>query len=156
MEWYFCGEYYNTLDDKGRIAFPSKLRTSLEAEELWITKGIGGDPSLVIYPPEEWEKTVKELGEHLNLYSSKARRIYRMFVAPAQKIAIDKSGRIAVPQSLREYASLKKDCVFLGMDKVIELWDVNTFNDYQVASDDDKDIFEELSTIIGNSEKDVM
>ena len=44
-----------------------------------------------------------------------------MFIAPAQKITIDKGGRIAIPQSLREYAKLDKDCVFLGMNNIIEL-----------------------------------
>ena len=148
MEWFFCGEYYNTLDDKGRIAFPSRLKTVLEEDEIWITKGMGGDKALVLYPAAEWEKTLKEIEKHSNIYSAKTRRLYRMFIAPAQKITIDKNKRIAIPQSLREYASLKKECVFLGMNKIIELWDVETFNNYQNASEDDKDIFEEFSRLL--------
>lgn len=151
MEWYFCGEYYNTLDDKGRIVFPAKLRTVLNGDDIWITKGLGGDKSLVLYPPAEWEKTLKEIETNLNIYSAKTRRLYRMFVAPAQKITIDKNGRLAIPQSLREYSGLKKECVFLGMNRIIELWDVSTFSEYHQASDDDQNIFEELSMILKDS-----
>ncbi|MCG8572888.1 MAG: division/cell wall cluster transcriptional repressor MraZ [Spirochaetes bacterium] len=151
MEWFFCGEYFNTLDEKGRIAFPSKLRSVLDGEELWITKGMGGDRSLLLYSPEEWEKTIKEIESHSNIYSANTRRLYRMFIAPAQKVSIDKNGRIAVPQSLREYAGLKKDCVFLGMNRMIELWDADAFTDYQQASEDDSNIFEDLSKMIDGS-----
>ena len=64
-------------------------------------------------------------------------------------VFIDKNGRIAIPQSLREYAGLKKECVFLGMNTVIELWDVDTFkSEEDKASGLGSDIFEEL----GNSE----
>lgn len=147
MEWGFCGEYYNTMDDKGRIAFPSKLKSELTADEVWITKGIGGDKALVIYSIEEWNKTLKELETFLSIYNSDTRKFYRMFVAPAQKVSIDKNGRIAIPQSLREYASLEKECVFLGMNKIIELWNADIFNDYNNASDFNSDIFLELDKI---------
>lgn len=144
MEWGFCGEYYNTLDDKGRIAFPAKLKSELSCDEVWITKGIGGDKALVIYTVEEWERTLKELESFLSIYNPDTRKFYRMFVAPAQKIAIDKNGRLAIPQSLREYAGLEKECVFLGMNKMIELWNVREFEQYNNASEFNANIFAEL------------
>lgn len=131
MAGYFTGEYYNTLDEKGRIAFPSKLRSNLNGDVIWITKGLGGDRSLLIYSPEDWERTVNELKEKLSIYNANTRWFYRKFISPAREIQIDKNGRIAIPQSLREYALLKKECVFLGMNSVIELWDLDTFNTEQ-------------------------
>ena len=112
MDWGFCGEFYNTMDEKGRIAFPSKLKNEIQGDELWVTKGIGGDKSLVIYTPDEWKRTLKEFELKLSIYNPETRKFYRTFVAPAQKVAIDKSGRIQIPLSLREYAKLEKDCVF--------------------------------------------
>jgi MraZ protein len=146
MEDYFSGEYYNTLDEKGRIAFPAKLRTILKNDTIWVTKGMGKDKSLLIYSTELWEKTLKELNDKLSIYNEKTRWMYRRFISPAREIVIDKNGRIAIPQSLREYADLKKECVFLGMNSVIELWDVETLkNEGENAVEAGFDIFEELS-----------
>lgn len=147
MEWGFCGEYYNTLDDKGRIAFPSKLKSILIEEEVWVTKGMGGEKALLIYTLEEWEKTLKEFEELLSIYNPDTRKFYRMFIAPAQKISIDKNGRMQIPQSLREYAGLEKDCIFLGMNSMIELWDVKNFDEFNNASEFNTNIFLELDKI---------
>ena len=146
MEDYFSGEYYNTLDEKGRIAFPAKLRMILKNDTIGVTKGMGKDKSLLIDSTELWEKTLKELKEKLSIYNEKTRWMYRRFISPAREIIIDKNGRIAIPQSLREYSNLKKECVFLGMNTVIELWDVETLkNEGENAVEAGYDIFEELS-----------
>lgn len=148
MENYFSGEYYNTLDEKGRIAFPSKLQTNLEENSIWITKGMGNDRSLLIYSSKEWEKTVKDFERRLSIYNNDTRWLYRRFISPAQEISIDKNGRIAIPQSLREYSGLKKDCVFLGMGSVVELWDVEIYKDAELkASESGINIFEELGKL---------
>ncbi len=148
MSEYFSGEYYNTLDEKGRIAFPAKMRSILKNDIIWITKGMGKDKSLLIYSPENWEKTVSELKEKLSIYNEKTRWLYRKFISPAREVIIDKNGRIAIPQSLRDYAELKKECVFLGMNTVIELWDVDIFNsENQKAENVGIEIFEELGKL---------
>ncbi len=148
MKNYFYGEYLNTLDEKGRIAFPSKLREILGGEVIWITKGMDNDKSLMIYSPEEWERMLNDLDGKINIYNRDSRWLYRKFIAPAREIVIDKNGRIAIPHSLREYANLKKDCVFLGMNKVIELWDVDTFNNEDSkASESGINSFEELGKL---------
>ena len=154
MKGYFFGEYYNTLDDKGRIAFPSKLKEILSGDVIWMTKGMDNDKTLLIYSPEEWEKTIKDIESKLNIYQSDARWLYRKFISPAREITIDKNGRIAIPQSLRDHASLKKDCVFLGMNKIIELWDLDTFkNEDLIASESGINSFEELGKIASYSSR---
>ena len=148
MDEYFSGEYCNTLDEKGRIAFPAKLRSTLIGDLIWITKGMGKDKSLLIYSPKNWDKTVKELKDKLSIYNENTRWLYRRFISPAREVTIDKNGRIAIPQSLREYANLKKDCIFLGMNTVIELWDVETFASEEKKADEiGIDIFEELGKL---------
>lgn len=145
---YFSGEYYNTLDDKGRIAFPSKLKTNLSGDSIWITKGMGNDRTLLIFSPEEWEKTAADFEKRLSIYNSDTRWLYRRFISPAQEVSIDKNGRIFIPQSLRDYAGLKKDCVFLGMGSVAELWDVEIYKEADLkASEAGINIFEELGKI---------
>lgn len=156
MNKYFSGEYFNTLDEKGRIAFPSKLKEILNCDTVWITKGMDNDQCLLIYSPEEWIRIIKELETKINFYSRESRWLYRRFISPAREIVIDKNGRIAIPQSLREYAQLKKDCVFLGMNKVIELWDVEIFNNEEKkASEHYINSFEKLSNLTEHFSKEL-
>jgi MraZ protein len=148
MNEFFSGEYFNTLDEKGRIAFPAKLRSSLENDMIIITKGMGEDKSLLIYSPAEWEKTITELKAKLSIYNEKTRWLYRKFISPARDVQIDKNGRIAIPQALREHANLKKECVFLGMNTIIELWDVETYTaENEKAGRSGSDLFEELGKL---------
>ena len=63
-------------------------------------------------------------------FSEQNRIIMRRFIAPAQEIEFDKSGRLSIPQSLREFAGLEKDCVFLGEQRFVELWNAASYESY--------------------------
>ena len=68
--------------------------------------------------------------ESTSLFAARARLVQRRIIAPAQEVEVDKLGRIAIPQSLREFASLAKDCVILGISKYIEIWDAEAYRRY--------------------------
>ena len=123
------GEYKNTLDDKGRFLFPAKLRSALSSNVLIVTQAIV-DRRLWLFTPEEWEKISSKLMDNASPFSAKNRLIMRSFISPAQEIEFDKAGRLSIPQSLREYASLSKDCIVLGVNKYLELWDSSSYNAY--------------------------
>ena len=123
------GEYKNTLDDKGRFLFPAKLRSALSSNVLIVTQAIV-DRCLWLFTPEEWEKISSKLMDNASPFSAKNRLIMRSFISPAQEIEFDKAGRLSIPQSLREYASLSKDCIVLGVNKYLELWDLSSYNAY--------------------------
>ena len=123
------GEYRNTLDDKGRFLFPAKLRSALSSNVLIVTQAIV-DRCLWLFTPEEWEKISSKLMDNASPFSAKNRLIMRSFISPAQEIEFDKAGRLSIPQSLREYASLSKDCIVLGVNKYLELWDSSSYNAY--------------------------
>lgn len=122
------GEYRNTLDEKGRILFPSKLRSVLQENELVITQGL--EHCLMLFTMEEWASLNEKIVGSASLFSAQKSLVMRRFVAPAQKIEFDKSGRLSIPQSLREYAGLKGESVVLGMVKYMELWDSECYADY--------------------------
>ena len=123
------GEYKNTLDDKGRFLFPANLRSALSSNVLIVTQAIV-DRCLWLFTPEEWEKISSKLMDNASPFSAKNRLIMRSFISPAQEIEFDKAGRLSIPQSLREYASLSKDCIVLGVNKYLELWDSSSYNAY--------------------------
>ncbi|MBQ0166628.1 MAG: division/cell wall cluster transcriptional repressor MraZ [Treponema sp.] len=122
------GEYRNTLDEKGRILFPSRLRTEITGNVLIVTKSI--DSCLWLYTPEEWKSLSEKIMGSASPFDQKARLVIRHLIAPAQEVEFDKAGRLSIPQSLREYAGLSKDCVVLGVNRFIELWDAAKYREY--------------------------
>ncbi|MBR0033030.1 MAG: division/cell wall cluster transcriptional repressor MraZ [Treponema sp.] len=122
------GEYKNTLDEKGRIQLPSKLRGNLSGNVLIVTQSL--DRCLWLYTPEEWKNLSSKIMEAASPFNTQNRLVLRRLIAPAQEVEFDKSGRLSIPQSLREYAGLTKDCVILGINKYMELWDSETYEKY--------------------------
>lgn len=120
------GEYRNTLDEKGRILFPSKLRTALTENRLFVTKSL--DRCLWLYTPERWFELQTKLMENTSSFSERDRKIRRYLLGSAQEVEFDKAGRISIPQTLRDFANLSKDCVIVGSDRYIELWNAETYD----------------------------
>lgn len=112
------GEYQHSLDSKGRVNFPAKLREDL-GESFILSKGLG-DECLFVYSNEEWDKLTQKLN---NLPLSKARALQRFLFAGATQVQPDKQGRILIPQNLRQYAKLQKDLVIVGASNRAEIWD---------------------------------
>lgn len=111
------GEYYHTIDAKGRINFPAKLRESLGLRFI-ITRGM--DNCLCVYPMEEWTQLKESI---IKQPRSKRRNLERFFFSGAVEANPDKQGRISVPPNLREFASLEKDVVVAGASDRVEIWD---------------------------------
>lgn len=111
------GEYNPTIDQKGRLNFPAKLREEL-GEKFIITRGM--DNCLNVYSKEEW--TVLEEGIK-SLPRSKRRDLERFFFSGAYEAIPDKQGRLIIPTVLREYASLNKKVVIVGALSHVEIWD---------------------------------
>jgi len=128
------GEYNNTIDDKGRVAFPVKLRTAVNQNVLMVTKGL--DRCLWLFTMDEWETFQNKVMNNASMMKGKDMQVVRHFIAPAQQVEFDKNGRLSVPQSLREYANLSKECTVLGIAKYVELWDSKTYSEYLAASED--------------------
>lgn len=114
----FMGEYNHTIDAKGRVIIPSRLRESL-GEEFVVTKGLDG--CLFAYPKEEWSVFEEKLGA-LPLTNSNARKFSRFFLAGAAMAEVDKQGRILIPPVLREFAALEKEVVLVGVSRRVEIW----------------------------------
>ena len=140
------GEYNNTIDEKGRVSFPVKLRTAVNQNVVMVTKGL--DRCLWLFTTEEWEAFQTKLMSNASMMKSRSLNVVRHFIAPAQPVEFDKNGRLSIPQSLREYANLSKDCVVLGIAKYMELWDSQTYKDYLAESESDfRDAAEEFNDI---------
>ncbi len=120
------GEYQHNIDTKGRIIVPSKFREEL-GENFVVTRGL--DKCLFAYPMEEWKLLEGKL-KKLPLTKKDARAFTRFFFSGAIECEIDKQGRINIPQTLRNYAALEKECVVIGVSNRIEIWSNENWETY--------------------------
>jgi MraZ protein len=141
----FIGEFHHTLDDKGRLAIPVKFRTQL-ADGAVVTRGL--DRSLFLYPKTEWEKLASKIAA-LSIGQADTRAFARLMLAGAMDVEVDKSGRVTVPEYLRQYAGLSKDAVVTGLYDRVEIWDETAWNEYSAKTENSSnDIAERLGAVI--------
>ena len=137
----FMGGYNDTIDAKGRLIVPAKFREEL-GEAFVITNG--NDGCLNIYTEEAWETFLGKLKLLPN--NRDTRSIVRKFVSQANRVEVDKQGRILIPTVLRDYAELDKDVVLAGAIDKIEVWDKSRW-DAETDADDIDDITERLADL---------
>jgi len=113
------GCYSNTIDVKGRVIIPTKLRYSL-GERIWLVMGI--DKCLYIFTPDSWAVYRNRYINNRSMTDTNARKLQRLTLGHSHELEIDRQGRINLPQILIDYAGIEKDVVFLGCDDRIEVW----------------------------------
>ncbi len=121
------GQYEHTIDNKKRLALPAKFRGEL-GDKVIITKGI--ESCLVVYTQKEWQIMSEKLG-NLPISQSEARSLPRVILASAMEVALDKLGRILIPDYLKNYAGLKKSVVVCGLSNRLEIWDAEKWEEYR-------------------------
>lgn len=122
----FIGEYQHNIDEKGRLAVPSKFRIELDRGVV-ITREL--DHCLSLYPIDEWEKRAIELSK-VKTVQADPRSFIRSQLSGAMDLKLDAQGRIVLPDYLRAYAGLKKEAVITGLYNHLEIWDKETWQKY--------------------------
>ena len=121
----FIGEYHHSIDEKGRIIIPSKLRDEL-GKQFILTRGLDG--CLFIYNKNEWDNVISKYKELPNI--KEARNFMRFFLSGATYCEFDKQGRINIPSPLINYASLIKECIIIGVNDRLEIWSKENFTKF--------------------------
>lgn len=129
------GEFKHSVDEKGRVAVPSRFR-DLVANGAIITRGL--DHCLFVFGLSEWENLAKKLVS-LPLAQANSRAFARLMLAGAMDVKVDVQGRILVPDYLREYAGLKKQAVIAGLYNRLEIWDAEKWGDYKAKTESASD-----------------
>jgi MraZ protein len=127
----FLGTHSPRLDDKGRLFLPAKYREELSGG-LVITKG--QERCLYVFPMAEFQRITEAL--RTAPVTAKAVRDYsRVFFASASDEVPDKQGRVTIPPALRGYAGLERDCVVIGANSRLEIWDTQAWETYLEQSE---------------------
>ena len=139
------GEYEHSLDAKGRLIMPAKLRTDM-GEKFITTKGLDG--CLFVFSQNEWSNFESKLKE-LPLTNKNARDFVRFFLSGATECEIDKQGRFLLVNTLREYAEITKEVIIIGVGTRLEIWNKDKWKKYNSNENISADTIAENMTMLG-------
>ncbi len=125
----FTGEYRHAVDDKGRIAVPSRFRAQL-AGNVVVARWL--DACLAIFPMAAWDEVSAKLAS-LPMTDPNARLLQRRLFAGAFETELDRQGRVLVPQNLREVTGLEAEALVLGSRDHAEIWAPARWAEYSRA-----------------------
>ena len=139
------GEYEHSLDAKGRLIMPAKIREDI-GEKFIITKGLDG--CLFGFSQKEWTNFEEKL-KTLPLTNKNARDFVRFFLSGAIECEIDKQGRFLIASNLREYANMEKEAVIIGVGTRIEIWNKDKWKEYNSEENISAEEIAENMTMLG-------
>ena len=122
----FTGEFQHSLDAKGRVIMPARLREGL-GERFIVTRGL--DQCLFAYPMEEWTRLEQKM-KQLPFTKGDYRAFARLFFSGAMEVEADKQGRILIPQNLRDHAGIEKEVMIIGVSDRVEVWSEQAWKEY--------------------------
>ena len=133
----FKGQAEYSVDGKGRVPVPAKMRKSMnpEAHDAFVaTRGI--ETCIYLYPADGWEKIEQQIAE-LNMFDPGARHFVRTINQWADEVALDGQGRIAMPKALLEFAGIQpgSKALIIGSFDHIEIWDPAEYDAYLNSQD---------------------
>lgn len=143
------GEFHHNIDDKGRLVIPTKFREDL-GQEFILTRGI--EKCLYVYSKTEWEKLVGKLNT-LPFTKKVTRTFTRFFYSGATACEFDKSGRMSITSPLVSYAGLDKECIIIGVNNHLEIWDSKAFEEFM---NDNSDIIEDIAENLFDGDKNAL
>ncbi len=133
----FLGQFFHTLDPKGRLTIPAKYRELL-VRDVIITKGF--DMNLLVMPSEVFEGWANQINDQ-NYADPNARLLRRYLFSNGEIVEVDRAGRILIPQYLRESAKLISEIVIVGVGNFFEIWSKENWEQHQlVLSEAENDV----------------
>lgn len=142
----FIGQYEHSIDEKGRISFPSKLRKMLhpDAQDRFVVvRGI--ENCLYLYPENEWTNVELALNK-ANNFTRVGRMAKRNFLRFAENTHLDRQNRIAIPNEHCIFAGISTKAIFIGMGQYIEIWSPHKLKEADDSLEDGafEEIFESV------------
>lgn len=130
----FYGEYEHTIDRKGRVIIPAKFRQTFKSQDvqtLFLTRGLDG--CLFLFPEAEWRAAEAKFRQ-IPFTKAEGRKFNRLFFSGASDVVPDALGRILLPKSLKEFAQIHEQVVFVGVSTRIEIWAKQRWTDFYESS----------------------
>jgi MraZ protein len=126
----FKGRYEYSVDTKGRVALPAKLRKNVSPaanDTFIVTRGF--EQCLFVYPQDEWNK-VEDAVRGLSPSNPQHRFFVRTLLQWATDVQLDGQSRLSIPQDLLKFAGIENAVLILGVMERVELWNPQTYEQY--------------------------
>ena len=149
----FKGQAQYSVDNKGRVAIPAKMRGALHpdaAGTFVMTRGF--EKCIYLYPLDEWQRKEAEYSA-LNTHDREARHFIRQFLRWADEVSLDAQGRLALAKPLIEYAGLSDRGLIIGAMERIEIWDPATLAEHELQQENDQEVLAE--SVLGSLRRDL-
>ncbi len=124
----FLGEFSHSLDDRGRLSLPKKIREELESVEIVLTRGF--EACIFGYQKSTWLNDTK-IQLEIPVFEERGRNLRRFTFSGAVPAEIDKLGRVLIPGNLKEYSGIKNEVMVIGAGDHFEIWDCKKWKEYQ-------------------------
>jgi len=145
----FRGQYYHTIDGKGRIILPAKLREVFKEKDDKRLVVTSLENYLLILPYDEWS-VIEEKAKQHSILKKEIRAFQRYFMSGAIDCTLDSQWRILIPPALRQRARLERDIVLAGMVKTIEIWNREAFEEnLKVTSENSDSFIDTVADLLG-------
>lgn len=144
----FLGSHAITMDAKGRMAIPAKIRDALSSlcDGRLVITAHTEERCLLVYPEPQWADLLPKI-EALPNFNRKARMAQRLLLGYATPLEMDGNGRVLLPPPLRDYAGLEKKLLLVGQGKKLELWSESSWFDWLGTASEDDDMPDEMLTL---------
>ena len=132
----FIGSFKYSIDSKGRISIPAKLRKFVDPKSndaFVMTRGT--TKCIDVYPMNFWEELVQSKLNKLNSFEPKEAMFLRMFLQQAAEDKLDSQSRLLIPKNLIDYAEVSKEVLIIGAIKKIEIWNPQNYDEYLKTSE---------------------
>lgn len=127
----FSGMSSHSIDSKGRIVLPAKFREEL-GESFYLARGFG-NCCVQVLSKERFEEISRKIRA---LPADKAMALQYVFTATAVEVTPNAQGRVIIPQTLREFASLEGEALVIGMNTRLEIWSKQQFDRFMISQDE--------------------
>ena len=138
----FYGEHDHSIDRKGRLIIPAKFRVAFKehsVEKLFVTRGLDG--CLFLFTEEEWRRQENKF-KTISFTRGEARKFNRLYFSGAVEVEPDRQGRILLPKTLKDFAQIKHDVMFVGVSTHVEIWSKERWHEFYENS---RSSFEEIA-----------
>lgn len=144
----FKGQFKYSIDSKGRISIPAKLRKYVKADAtdtFVVTRGMDG--CIDVYPLDQWKEVEEKLWK-LSPFNQKHSKLTRLLLQDASEEKLDSQARITLPNHLIEHAKIDKEVLIIGAFRKIEVWSPAVYDEYLKNSEETfEQIAEEVMSI---------
>ncbi len=126
----YYGEYFHSIDRKGRLILPAKFREVSKSnfvEKFYVTRGL--DKCLFMFSEEEWRQQEGKF-KAMPFTKQESRTFNRLYFSGAVEVVPDRQGRILLPPYLKDFAGIKKDVTIVGVSNRIEIWSREKWHEF--------------------------